>query len=292
VQAVISLGRAVYDAWNADRAQRLAAALAFYVSFALAPFLIVVIQIAGLILGNSVGERKAHDELFAIVRHSAGPLAAQGLNTIMDAIMSNQGKSVLTAVAGWFFVVLAAGGLFGAIEDALNTVFSVPQERGGIWVMLRDRFLPYAMIGGIALLLIVTLIANALITSLAAGLERIFPGFVLVFQVLGVLFTFGVTMLLVAGIYKVLPATSLHWRDILVGAFATAVMFTLGEIALGWYLGRAATTSWYGALGSLVVILIWIYYCAQIFLLGAEFTKVFARRYGAQSTRARLTRAS
>lgn len=293
MQSVIALARATYDAWNADRAQRLAAALAFYVSFALAPFIIVVIQIAGLILGKSVGEQHGQKEMFAIVTHSAGPLATAGLKTMIDAIMTHQGKSFLTAVVSWFFVILAASGLFGAIEDALNTVFSVPQERGGLWVMIRDRFLPFAMIGGIALLLIVTLVVNALITSLAAGLERLFPGFVIIFQALGVLFTFFITMLLVAIIYKVLPATSLDWRDIAVGSFATALMFTVGELALGWYLGRAATTSWYGALGSLVVILIWIYYCAQIFLLGAEFTKVYVRRLGSKAkTAARLTRAS
>ncbi|MGH7683688.1 MAG: YihY/virulence factor BrkB family protein [Vulcanimicrobiaceae bacterium] len=293
MHTVIGLVRGTYDAWNADRAQRLAAALAFYVSFALAPFLIVVIQIAGLILGKSVGEQHARQELFAVVTHSAGPLAAAGLNTIVTAIMTHQGKSLLTAIASWFFVILAAGGLFGAIEDALNTVFSVPQERGGIWVVIRDRFLPFAMIGGIALLLIVTLVVNALITSLAAGLERLFPGFVIIFQVLGVMFTFFVTMFLVAIIYKVLPATTLDWRDILVGSFVTAFMFTLGEMALVWYLGRAATTSWYGALGSLVVILIWIYYCAQIFLVGAEFTKVYVRRVGSKAkAAARLTQAS
>src|SRR5579875_1350493 len=278
MQTVMTLARATYDAWNADRAQRLAAALAFYVSFALAPFIIVVIQIAGLVLGKTVGEQHARNELLAIVTRSAGPMAATGLNTIIGAIMTHQGKSVLTAVASWFFVVLAASGLFGAIEDALNTVFSAPQERGGFWTMLRDRFLPFAMIGGIALLLIATLVVNALITSLAAGLERLFP--------------FFVTMLLIAIVYKVLPATTLDWHEILVGSFATAVMFALGEVALGWYLGRAATTSWYGALGSLVVILIWIYYCAQIFLLGAEFTKVYARRLGSKAKATeRLTRA-
>ncbi len=262
MQTVMTLARATYDAWNADRAQRLAAALAFYVSFALAPFIIVVIQIAGLVLGKTVGEQHARNELLAIVTRSAGPMAATGLNTIIGAIMTHQGKSVLTAVASWFFVVLAASGLFGAIEDALNTVFSAPQERGGFWTMLRDRFLPFAMIGGIALLLIATLV------------------------------TFFVTMLLIAIVYKVLPATTLDWHEILVGSFATAVMFALGEVALGWYLGRAATTSWYGALGSLVVILIWIYYCAQIFLLGAEFTKVYARRLGSKTKATeRLTRA-
>jgi membrane protein len=288
----MTLARATYDAWNADRAQRLAAALAFYVSFALAPFIIVVIQIAGLVLGKTIGEQHARNELFAIVTRSAGPMAATGLNTIITAIMTHRGNSVLTAVASWFFVVLAASGLFGAIEDALNTVFGVPLERGGFWTILRDRFLPFAMIGGISLLLIATLVVNALITSLAAGLERLFPGFVLVFQSLGVLFTFFVAMLLIEIVYKVLPAAALDWHEILVGSFATAVMFALGEVALGWYLGRAATTSWYGALGSLVVILIWIYYCAQIFLLGAEFTKVYARRLGSKAKATeRLTQA-
>ena len=282
MRAVIGLLRATYEAWNADRAERLAAALAFYATFALAPFLIVVIQIAGLVLGNTVGAQHARAELLNIVARSAGHTASQGMNVMLNDIMANQGSSVLAAIIGWAVVVIAAGGLFGAVEDALNTVWEVPKERGGWRALVRDRFVPYAMIGGIALLLIITLVVNALITSLALGLERVFPGFVVVFQILGVLVSFFITMALIAGAYKWLPGVSVHWRDVVVGAFVTALLFTIGEIVLGLYLGRPAMTSWYGAAGSLVVILLWVYYCAQIFLAGAEFTKVFSRRYGSK----------
>ena len=282
MQAVISLLRATYEAWNADRAERLAAALAFYATFALAPFLIVVIQIAGLVLGNSLGEEHARAELLAIVSRSAGHVAAVGMSGMLDDIMKHQGNSVIAAIIGWAVVIIAAGGLFGAVEDALNTVWEVPAQRGGWRAMLRDRFVPFAMIGGIALLLIITLVLNAFITSLAQGLERFFPGFVVVFQIFGVVISFVITMVLIAMAYKWLPGVSLHWRDVLTGAFVTALLFTIGEIVLGLYLGRPATTSWYGAAGSLVVILLWVYYCAQIFLAGAEFTKVFSRRFGSK----------
>lgn len=273
--AALSLVRATYEAWNADHAQRLAAALAYYITFALAPFLIVVVQIVGLILGHG---HDARGQILAIVSQSAGPSAAQALGSIVDGIVSQQGTSVLTAIVSWIVLVLSAGGLFGAIQDALNAIFNIEQPKGGIWLMVRERFVSFAMVGGIALLLIVSLLVNAIITSLANGFERVIPGLVIVFQVAGVLFTFGLTMLLVAVIYKWLPDHALHWRDVIPGAFVTALLFGVGELALGWYLGRAGWTSAYGAAGSLVLILLWVYYSAQIFLVGAEFTKAFAAR--------------
>lgn len=279
---VMALLRETYAAWAADKAPRLAAALAYYVTFALAPFLIIVVQIVALImgLGNASGHHQgARDAILGAVASAAGPQTAATLRTIVDATLSQQGQSLLAGIVAWVVLLLAAAGLFGAIQDVLNTIFAVDEkQRGGLLVMLRDRFAAFAMIAGIAFLLIVCLAANALLTSFAPVVERLLPGGVVAMQIFGVLFSLAVTTALVAAIFKWLPDASLSLRDVAAGAFATAVLFTLGELPLGWYLGRAGTTSVYGAAGSLVAILLWVYYSSQILLLGAEFTKVYAKR--------------
>jgi len=280
MRAALDVLRSTYVAWNEDHAQRLAAALAYYVTFALAPFLIVVVQIVALILGagNGTGHHMAaRNQVIAVVSQSAGKSAGQALDAIVTGILSQQAASIWTAVIGWIVLVLSAGGLFGAIQDALNAIFGVEKTHSGFWRLLRERFASFAMVGGIALLLIVSTLVNAVVTSLSSGLQRIAPSFVFIFQSVDVAFTFLLTMLLVAIIYKWLPDVSLRWRPVLAGAFVTAVLFGVGEIALGWYLGHAGWTSEYGAAGSLVLILLWVYYSAQIFLVGAELTKVFAR---------------
>jgi membrane protein len=281
VQAALRVLKSTYDAWNEDHAQRLAAALAYYVTFALAPFLIVVVQITALILGagNGAGHHwAARSEIISIISRSAGKNAGAALDGIVTGILSQQGASIWAAVICWIVLVLSAAGLFGAIQDALNAIFGVEKARGGFWLFLRERFASFAMLGGIALLLIVSLLINAIVTSLSAGLERMVPSFVVVFQIADVAFTFVLTMLLVAAIYRWLPDVTLPWKPVLAGAMVTAVLIGIGEVALGWYLGRAGWTSEYGAAGSLVLILLWVYYSAQIFLIGAEFTKVVARR--------------
>ena len=281
MRAALDVLKSTYAAWNEDHAQRLAAALAYYVTFALAPFLIVVVEIVGLVLGggNGTGHHlAARDEIIAIVSRSAGKTAGQALGGIVDGILAQQSASIWTAVISWIVLILSAAGLFGAIQDSLNAVFGATAARGGIWLMLRQRFASLTMLGGIALLLIVSLLVNAVVTSLSNGLSTTIPSFVIVFQIADVLFTFGLTMLLVAIIYKWLPAIALPWKPVLAGAFVTAALFGLGEIALGWYLGRAGWTSEYGAAGSLVLLLLWVYYSAQIFLFGAEITKIFVRR--------------
>lgn len=280
MRALIGIIKSTYAAWNEDHAQRLAAALAYYVTFALAPFLIVVVEIVGLVLGggNGAGHHMgARDEIISIVSRSAGKSAGQALGGIVDGILAQQSASVWTAVVSWVVLILSAAGLFGAIQDVLNTVFGAQQKRGGLWLLLRQRFASLTMLGGIALMLVVSLLVNAVVTSLSSGLNSIAPSLVTIFQVVDVAFTFGLTMLLVAIIYKWLPDVSLPWRPVLAGAFVTAALFGVGELALGWYLGRAGWTTEYGAAGSLVLILLWVYYSAQIFLFGAEFTKIFAR---------------
>ncbi|MGH7716714.1 MAG: YihY/virulence factor BrkB family protein [Vulcanimicrobiaceae bacterium] len=280
MRAAFTVLKSTYDAWNEDHAQRLAAALAYYVTFALAPFLIVVVQITALILGagNGAGHHSAaRTEIISIVARSAGKDAGAALDGIVTGILSQQSASIWTAVISWTVLVLSAAGLFGAVQDALNAVFGNAKKSGGIWLALRERFASFAMLGGIALLLIVSLLINAIVTSLSSGLERVMPSFVTIFQVADVVLTFVLTMVLVAIIYKWLPAVALPWRPVLAGALVTAVLFGIGEVALGWYLGHAGWTSEYGAAGSLVLILLWVYYSAQIFLIGAEFTKVYAR---------------
>ena len=276
MQGVIGFLRATYDAWNKDRAERLAAALAFYITFALAPFVIVMLEIAGLVLGS--GDAPARAELSRALTRSAGAQTAREVLSIVDAIRQQPHRSILAAITGWSVVVIAAMGLFGAIQDALNTVWERSSASRGLMGLLRDRFISFAMVAGIALLLIVSLFVNAVIASFIDELERLLPGFSKIYPAIGLGFTLAVTMCLIAAIYKWLPDARLHWEDVAVGAVATTVLLGIGEFVLGWYLSHAGWTSVYGAAGSLVLSLLWVYYSAQIFLLGAELTKIYSLR--------------
>ena len=266
-----------YKSWDEDRAPRLAAALAYYTIFALAPLLIIAIAVAALFFD----EAQVRQNMLSQVGELVGQNARQAIEAMIEGARKPTAGLIATAI-GVVTLLVAAGGLFGQLQDALNTIWEVQPKPGrGIWGILRDRVLSFAMVLGAGLLLLASLIIGTVLS--AAGRFMGDAGYqAWLWQTINLAVSFGITTVLFAMLFKILPDAKVRWRDVWIGAAATAALFSLGRFLIGWYLGQAATESTYGAAGSLVALLIWIYYSTQILFLGAEFTQVYARTYGSK----------
>ncbi len=277
-KSLFTLLRETLSEWNEDKAPRLAAALAYYTAFSLAPLLIVVIAIAGLIFGHDAVQGRVQYEIQGVV----GYQAASAIQDML-ANFSQPSAGLLATVVGVVTLLLGAAGLFGALQDALNTVWEVAPKPGqGLLITIRQRFISFTMVLGICFLLLVSLVISAAISALTNIIPIQIPGQETLLQAFNVVISFGVITLLFGMIYKVLPDVQISWRDVWMGAAVTALLFTVGKFLIGLYLGSSSIASGYGAAGSFVVLLIWIDYSAQILLFGAEFTQVYARRYGSR----------
>lgn len=285
----LALLRSTWQAFSDDKAPRLAAAIAYSTIFSIAPLLIVIVAIVGGILDvrGHGGHTSTLNALLANVRHSAGPGAADTVKSLIDASFNKPKQGIIAQILGWIFFVVGASGLFAAIQDALNAIWHVEATHGGWKQMVRDRLASFGMILVVGALLLVTLFANAAITFVSAHYLRDVPllGNPIVATTIDQLVSVAVVTAIFALIYKVLPDVEIAWRDVWVGAAATSVLFVIGEALIGLYIAYGGVASAYGAAGSLLVALIWIYYSAMVLLLGAEFTKV-------RATNASLTVAS
>jgi membrane protein len=194
---------------------------------------------------------------------------------------SQPGKSMIATIIGIALALFGASGVFGQLQDALNTIWGVKAKPGrGIWGFLRDRFLSFAMVGGICFLLLVSLAIEALLKGFSHYVQWLLPGGMVIALAVYLVFDFTVVVLLFAMIFKFLPDVKIQWRDVWIGAVITAILFGIGKWLLGFYLGSGAAGSAYGAASSLITLLLWVYYSSQILLFGAEFTQVYARRAG------------
>jgi membrane protein len=261
--------------WYQDRAQRLGAALAFYTLFALAPGLVVLIPLTGVLLGRRAAQGHIVDQIESLIGR-AGAEAIEAM--IVSAGTEGAGITtiaVITLVFGLWWV-------FGELQDALNTIWGVmPRPDRGFLSIVRERFLSFALVVGVGFLLLVSLAISAWLAALGEIFAHLLPAPAVVLEAVNGLISLCVTTFLFAMIFKVLPDVYVAWRDVWLGAVLTSVLFTLGKVFIGLYLGRATIGSAYGAAGSLVVILLWVYYSAQILFFGAEFTKVWTRQRGA-----------
>jgi membrane protein len=278
LKTLFQLLRDTLSEFNTDKAPRLAAALAYYTAFSIAPLLLVVISIAGLVWSREA----VQDQLDNQIRGLVGTETAETVQELVASADHPQ-TGVLATVIGVVTLFLGAAGVFGQLQDALNTVWGVqPRPNQGIGAMLRARFLSFTMVFGIGFLLLVSLALSAFLSALNGWLISQLPFSEFVLQIINFIVSFGVVTLLFAVIYKVLPDAKISWRDVWVGAAVTALLFTVGKLLIGLYIGNSSTSSSYGAAGSFVVLLLWIYYSAMIFLFGAEFTQVWARTFGKQ----------
>ena len=258
----------------ADRVPRLGAALAFYTTFALAPLLVIVVAIAGLVFGREAAEGRLLGEMRSLV----GDEGADALQALVAAA-GQPGAGVLASLVGGLVLLFGAVGLFGELQDALNTIWEVQPKPGrGLWGMVRGRFLSFSLVLGSAFLLLVSLVVSAAMSAMSGlfvGAQSSLIPYIIQWIV-----SFGVITGLFAMIYRLLPDAEIAWRDVWFGAAVTSVLFTVGKSLIGLYLGQTATTSVYGAAASFVVLLLWNYYTAQIFLFGAELTKAYAIHFG------------
>lgn len=272
-KTVLSILKDTLAKWNADGAPRFAAALAYYTAFSIAPLLVFVIAISGLMLGREL----VRIEIF---RQLEQVLGDEGMRFVSDLIESvrNPGASLLATVLGLITLLFGAIGVFGEIQATLNLIWGVESKPPGIRQILRERFLAFTMVLGLSFLLLVSLIVSAVLAALGTLLNRWLPDLIPL-QTINAVVSFVMITLLLAMIYRILPEVEIAWGDVWLGAAVTALLFTIGKHLIGLYLGNSGLTSAYGAAGSLVVILIWAYYSAQIFYFGAEFTQVYATKY-------------
>lgn len=277
-KTVWELTKATIKGWSDDHATRLAAALAYYTLLSLAPLLMLTVAIAGLVFGDEAARGQIGDELATLV----GPEAGEGIQTILRHARGPEGGA-WGSLLGVAVLLFGASGVFGELQAALNQIWNVEPKPGrGVWGVLRDRFFSFSMVMGVAFLLLVSLILSAALSAAGAFFSDLLPGGELLWQLVNSAISLAVIGLLFALLFKVVPDIEIGWRDVLPGALCTALLFTIGKYLLGLYLGRASVASPYGAAGSLIVLVIWVYYAAQILFLGAEFTRVYAEWRGAR----------
>ena len=267
------------EAWYRHNAPRLGASLAFYTIFSLAPLLIIVIAVASLISGREAAEGLIVWQLQDLTGREGAEVVRQ-----MIAGAHKPASGILATALGLLTLFVGATAVVADLRDALNTVWEVPIQDSH-WPtsalrILRERVFSFVMVLGVGFLLLVSLIVNVWLAATGAFFRRLLPMPESMLQALTSVVSFVVIAALFALIYKFMPDVDLEWRDVAAGAILTSLLFSLGKLLIGLYLGKTSLGSTYGAAGSLVVLLVWVYYSAQVFLLGAEFTHVFARRYG------------
>ena len=273
---VFKLLKATATDWMEDNALRLSAALAYYSIFSIAPLLVIAISVAGLVLGEEAVRGQLYEQL-------KGYVGAQAAESVQSMVQSASKKSDgwMGAVLGFITLMLGASGVFGQLKDALNTIWEVKAKGGaGVWGFVRARLLNFGMVLVIGFLLLTSLLMTAALAALNGYFESIVGMPPFVGAVLGFILSFGVVATLFAFIFKVLPDAKIEWRNVWIGAVVTALLFELGKFGLGYYLGRESTASSFGAAGSVVLLLLWVYYASCILLFGAEFTQVYARESG------------
>lgn len=279
-RAFLDLVKSAFLAWKEDYASSLGAALAFYTIFSIAPLLIIVIAVAGTVWGEDAVRGEIIRQLGGLV----GPEGASGIQSLIKSADKPTQGFFATLVS---VVILAVGAtrVFAELQSALDRIWQVPskQKRAGLWALFRARLLSFGLVLGLGFLLLVSLVASALLAVLGQWSSAFFPGWEAVLQIANAAFSLSMTVVLFAAIYKFMPQATIAWRDVWVGAAVTAVLFEVGKAGIGLYLGKSSTVSSLTATGSLIVVLIWVYYAAQIFLLGAEFTWCYANRYGSRS---------
>jgi membrane protein len=263
--------------WIDDKVPMMGAALAYYTVFSIAPFLVIVISVAGLIFGEDAARKSIDDE----ISHTVGGEVAGAIDKLLANAATPQGYSVATGI-GVIVLLFGASGVFVQLQDSLNTIWKVvPKPGRGIMGVIRDRIPSFAVVFGTGFLLLVSLVLSAALSALTKQLAGdSLPGGLQFWQLVNDLVSLALITLLFALIYKVLPDAKIAWRHVWTGAAITAVLFTIGKTLIGFYLGQSSTTSPFGAAGSLVIILIWVYYSAQIILFGAEFTRVLSMKSG------------
>ena len=275
-QAFALLKRAAGD-WFDDQAPTLGAALALYTVFSLAPLLIITVSIAGLVFGREAAQGQIFDQLRSLV----GEASAGAMQDVVQNANSTPATGLVATLIEFVTLIVGVSGVFGQMQTSLNFIWDVQSKPGrGILGLLQDRVLSFGFILVVGFLLLISLLLTTAIAFIAEWFGGIVPGIEMLIQASNAILSLAVITLLFAMIFKFLPDAKIAWRDVWIGALITAALFTVGKEVLGLYLGKSGVGSSYGAAGSLIVLLLWVYYSAQIVFFGAEFTKVYANRFG------------
>lgn len=275
---ILRLFKEAFQHWQKDKVSRLAAALAYYTVFSVAPLLIIAIAIAGAVFGKSAAEGQLMSQLEGLVGNEA-----IGVIEIALKNASQPGTGSIASLISIGVLLMGASGVFAQLQDALNTVWHVQPKPGrGIRGFIRKRLLSFCMVLAIGFLLILSLIISAVISALSQYNTDFLPGSAFLWSNIDFFVSLGLMIFMFALMYKYVPDVKIGWKDVLVGATITALLFSFGKFLLEWYLSQNSAASAYGAAGSLIVFLAWVYYSAQIILFGAEFTQVYAHKYGSK----------
>ena len=271
--------RAAAQAWLNDNAPSMGAALSYYTLFSLAPLLIIVIAVAGILLG----EQAARGEIVVQLRGIMGGDGALVVEQVLKAAHEPV-RGAIASATGFAVLLIGATAVFAELQSALDRIWRVPDPRRalGIWTLLRTRLLSFGLVLGLAFMLTVSLVVSAALAALGKWWAGWFAGWQIVLEILNFAVSLGIFTLLFAMIYKIMPRAIISWRDVWTGAAVTALLFTIGKVLIGLYLGRSGLASGFGAAGSLVILAAWVYYSAQIFLFGAEYTWAYANRRGSR----------
>ena len=274
-----------FQEWQADKASRIAAALAYYTVFSISPLLVIIVAIAGTVFGDSAVQTEITSRLINLI-------GEDGVQPILKALnnMSQPETISFASVISIGILILGASGIFAQLQDALNTIWKVkPQPGQGIFTFLRKRLSSFLMVLSLGFLLIISLTLNWILTSLSTVLPKIsglpenyLSNWLFLWGHLEFVVSFGLLIFSFCLMFKYVPDVKIAWKDVLVGSIITALLFMFGKFLLGLYISRGSLGSAYGAAGSLIIFLAWVYYTAQIILFGAEFTKVYARMYGSK----------
>lgn len=276
---VLSLFKEAIGSWVDDYAPSMGAALSYYTLFSIAPLLVIVVAVAGLFFGTEA----VRAEIFSQLSSLSGQKSALAVEEMLRT--ANQPKEgAIAAISSLVLLIIGATTVLGELQNALDRIWRAPAERrpSGVWGFLRSRLLSFTMILGVAFLLMVSLVLSAVLAALGKWWGAWFGGWEVLAHFIDLAVSFGMMTILFAMIYKIIPRVHIRWHDVWIGAAVTAFLFSIGKVLIGLYLGKSDVASGFGAAGSLVLFMVWVYYSAQIFLIGAEFTWVYAHEFGSR----------
>ena len=274
---MLSLLKQTASEWMEDDAPTLGTALAYYTVFSLAPLMTIAIAMAGFFFGKEAAQGQIFDELRVLLGEEGG----KAVEEMVQSANAQPTVGIVATIISVVMLLVGASGVFGQLQASLNTIWGVKPKPGrGVFGIIQDRLLSFGFTLVVGFLLLVSLLLTAGIALVADWVGGLMPGSETIAQMLNILFSLAMITLLFAMIFKFLPDAKIAWRDVWIGAFITAALFTIGKFALGIYLGKSGVASSYGAAGSLIVLLLWVYYSSQILFFGAEFTQVYANRFG------------
>lgn len=276
LQGLKSLFKSTFREWKDDKAPKMAAAMAYYAVFSMGPLLLIALTVASAFFG----EEAARTEMLSQISSVVGASTTEAIASMLQNISERQSTG-LTAIAGVGMLLLTASGVFAELQDSLNRIWEIkPVPTKGFSALVKKRLLSFGMVFTIGFLLLVSLILTSLLEGFLKNMDGLLPGLEYLWQFLSFGFSFGLVTVLFACMFRYLPDAKIAWRDLWKGSAITAAFFTLGKFGISLYLAHSATASAFGAAGSVVILLLWIYYSAQIFFFGAEFTQVYAKKYG------------